>query len=93
MVRAYVKRTSQMAYFKTLAMSPYNLVIQALKFSDVVAKIQRVLAASFGVPTTKRYRNSLPALSKNTKIILKIINFKKLNPIYIKLYIIYIIYN
>jgi hypothetical protein len=31
-------------------MSPYNLVIHALKFSDVVAKIQRALAASFGVP-------------------------------------------
>jgi len=42
-----------MACFKALAMSPYNLVIQALKFSDVVAKIQRALAASFGVPTPR----------------------------------------
>jgi len=42
-----------MARIKALAMSPYNLVIHALKFSDVVAKIQRVLAASFGVPTPR----------------------------------------
>ena len=34
-------------------MSPYNLVIHALNFSDVVAKIQRALAASFGVPTPR----------------------------------------
>jgi hypothetical protein len=31
-------------------MSPYKLVIHALKFSDVVAKIERALAANFGVP-------------------------------------------
>jgi hypothetical protein len=31
-----------------LATSPYNLVIHALKFSDLVARIQRAFAASFG---------------------------------------------
>jgi hypothetical protein len=36
-----------------LAMSPYNLVIHALKFSDLVARIQRAFAASFGVPTPR----------------------------------------
>jgi hypothetical protein len=40
-------------------MSPYKLVIHALKFGDVVAKIQRALAASFGVPST---RGVLPGL-------------------------------
>jgi hypothetical protein len=30
-------------------MSPYKLVIHALKFGDVVAKIQRALVARFGV--------------------------------------------
>jgi hypothetical protein len=29
----------------------HNLVIHALKFSDMVARIKRALAASFGVPT------------------------------------------
>jgi hypothetical protein len=36
--------------FAGLGMSPYKLVIHALKFGDVVAKIQRALATSFGVP-------------------------------------------
>jgi hypothetical protein len=31
-------------------MSPYKLVTHALEFRDVVAKIQRALAANFGVP-------------------------------------------
>jgi hypothetical protein len=39
-----------MTRLEASAMSPYDLVILALKFSDVVAKIQRALAASFGVP-------------------------------------------
>jgi hypothetical protein len=36
--------------FAGLGMSPYKLVIHALRFGDAVAKIQRTLAASFGVP-------------------------------------------
>jgi hypothetical protein len=30
--------------------APYKLVINALKFIDMVAKIQRALTANFGVP-------------------------------------------
>jgi hypothetical protein len=33
-------------------MSPYKLVIHALKFGNAVAKIQRALTVSFGVPVT-----------------------------------------
>jgi len=35
---------------EALAMSPYNLMIYALKVSDIIAKIQRALVASSGVP-------------------------------------------
>jgi hypothetical protein len=44
-----------MICFKALAMSHYNLVIHALKFSDIIAKIQRALVASFGVPLPRLF--------------------------------------
>ena len=39
-----------MTCFEALAMSPYNLMVHALKVNDIIAKIQRALVASFGVP-------------------------------------------
>jgi hypothetical protein len=39
-----------MTCLEALAMSPYILVIRGLKSSDIVAKIQRALEASFGIP-------------------------------------------
>jgi hypothetical protein len=34
-------------------MSPYKLVINTLEFGDAVAKMQRALTVSFGVPVTQ----------------------------------------
>jgi hypothetical protein len=43
-------------------MSPYKLVIHALKFGDAVTNIQRALAARFGVPVPSPAWQSWPQL-------------------------------